>query len=58
MNEIPILGDDPKKWVLALAALLLSMMVGRFVNAWRDGAGIRDAIMSIWLGTNKPKEKQ
>ena len=56
MNEIPILGDDPKKWVIAIGVLLLSMIIGRFVQAFRNGAGIKDAVLAVWLGTNTPKK--
>jgi hypothetical protein len=37
--------------------MLLSMIVGRFVQAFRNGAGIKDAALAVWLGTNTPKDK-
>ena len=57
MNEIPILGDDPKKWVIALGVLVVSLIVGRFVQAFRNGEGIKGAVIAVWLGTNTPKKK-
>jgi hypothetical protein len=37
--------------------MLLSMIVGRFVQAFRNGAGLKDAALAVWLGTNTPKDK-
>lgn len=50
------LPGDPKTWLAAVAALLLSMIIGRFVQAFRNGAGIKGAAMAVWLGTNIPKQ--
>ena len=57
MSEIINLGDNPKLWLTLLSGLLLSMIVGRFVQAFRNGAGIKDAALSVWLGTNTPTKK-
>jgi hypothetical protein len=53
--EIPALPGDPKAWVTVVAGLLLTMIVGRFVQAFRGGAGIIDAGKAVLFGTNVPK---
>jgi hypothetical protein len=58
MEQVPILGADPKKWVLAIVALLASMIIGRFVQSFRNGEGVKGAAAAIWLGTNKKKVKK
>ena len=58
MNEIINLGDNPKAWIVLIGGLLLSLIVGRFVQAFRSGEGIKGAILAVWLGTNTPKDKQ
>jgi hypothetical protein len=32
------------------------MIVGRFVQSFRSGMGIKDAILAVWLGTNTSKK--
>lgn len=58
MTELIQLGDDPKLWIIIIGGMLLSMIVGRFVQAFRNGAGIKDAALAVWLGTNTPKKDQ
>lgn len=53
MNEIIQLGDNPKAWLLVISALLISLIVGRFVQAFKNGEGIKGAVMAVWLGTNE-----
>jgi len=51
------LGNNPSTWLVVVGGMLLSMIVGRFVQAFRNGAGIKDAALAVWLGTNTPKDK-
>jgi len=51
------LGNNPSTWLVVVGGMLLSMIVGRFVQAFRNGAGLKDAALAVWLGTNTPKDK-
>jgi len=50
------LGSDPKTWLIVIGGTLVSMIVGRFIQAFRNGAGIKGAVLAVWLGTNVPKD--
>jgi hypothetical protein len=54
-SELITLGSDPKTWIVLIGGTLISMIVGRFIQAFRNGAGIKDAVLAVWLGTNTPK---
>lgn len=53
--DLLTLGNNSKTWIVAIGGLLLTLIVGRFVQAFRNGAGIKDAALAVWLGTNVPK---
>ncbi len=57
MSEIVQLSDNPKTWIVVIGGLLISLIVGRFVQAFRNGDGIVGAAKAVWLGTNTPKKK-
>lgn len=57
MTELIQLGDNPKTWLVLISGLLISMIVGRFVQAFRNGEGIKGAVLAVWLGTNSKKEQ-
>ena len=46
--------DGLKSWLIGIGSLVAMMIVGRFIQALRSGAGIKDAFMAVWLGTNGP----
>jgi hypothetical protein len=50
--DIPVLSGNWKLFLLGIAGLLLSMIVGRFVQAFRGGAGLIDAGKAVLFGTN------
>jgi len=52
--DLVSLGSDPKTWIVIIGGTLISMIVGRFIQAFRNGAGIRGAALAVWLGTNTP----
>lgn len=56
MNDIINLGDNPKTWIVMIGGLLVSLIVGRFVQAFRNGEGIVGAAKAVWLGTNSKKD--
>lgn len=58
LAQLDITQLDPKKWLLAITGFLLSMILGRVIQAWNTGAGLKGCIMAIWFGTNAPKQKQ
>ena len=35
----------------------LSLIVGRIIQAIRNGGGLKSIVASVWLGTNTPKPK-
>jgi hypothetical protein len=49
------LPGDPKVWLTAIAGILITMIVGRFIQAFRAGAGLIDAGKAVLFGTNVPK---
>ena len=51
------LGNDPKTWIVLIGGLLVSMIVGRFIQAFKSGEGIVGSAKAVWLGTNTPKPK-
>ncbi len=53
----PVSLASLKATLLAVAALILSMVIGRFVQAFRAGAGLKEAVSAVWLGTNGPAAK-
>ena len=56
--DIFSLGSDPKTWIVIIGGTLVSLIVGRFIQAFRAGAGIKGAVLAVWLGTNTPVEKK
>jgi len=52
MNELIQLGDNPKAWLLIISGVLLSLIVGRFIQAFKNGEGLVGAAKAVWLGTN------
>ena len=54
-GELISVGSNPKSWLVIIGGMVLSMIVGRFIQAFRNGAGIKDAASAVWLGTNTPK---
>lgn len=52
------LGNDPKTWLVIIGGLLVSLIVGRFVQAFKNGEGVVGAAKAVWLGTNTPKPTQ
>ncbi len=53
--DIPALTGDPKTWITIIGGLLATLIVGRFVQAFRNGAGLIDAAKAVIFGTNTPK---
>ena len=53
--DIPLFTGNIKTWLLAITGLLLALIVGRFVQAFRNGAGLIDAVKAVLFGTNTPK---
>ena len=62
-DEVTVPPVVPTSWsgletsLLGLAALVISLLVGRFIQALRAGQGLKGAIAAIWLGTNGPAAK-
>jgi hypothetical protein len=56
---IPTSGAGLKIWLFGTVFIIASMVIGRFVFAFKNGAGLKDAFLSVWLGTNsKPQKKE
>ena len=55
--DLIALGSNPKTWIVIIGGTLLSLIVGRFVQAFKNGAGIKGAAIAVWLGTNTPTNK-
>jgi len=49
--DIPVLSGNWKLFLLGIASLLLTMIVGRFVQSFRSGAGLIDAAKAVVFGT-------
>lgn len=45
----------PPKYQALIGA---SLIIGRVIQAIRNGGGLKNILASIWLGTNTPKPKQ
>ena len=56
--DIGELGSNPKTWIVLIGGTLVSLIVGRFIQAFKNGEGIVGAAKAVWLGTNTPKPKQ
>jgi hypothetical protein len=54
--DVISLGTNPKAWLVIIGGTLLSLIVGRFVQAFRAGGGLKDAALAVWCGTNAPKQ--
>lgn len=52
------IGDNFKTWLIGAVGLLLSMIIGRFIQAFRNGSGITGAVAAVWLGTNTPTKPE
>ena len=50
--DITQLGTNPKMWLTVIGGVLLSLIVGRFIQAFKAGGGIADAAKAVWAGTN------
>ena len=50
--DIPVLSGNWKLFLLGIAGLLLTMIVGRFVQSFKSGAGLIDAGKAVIFGTN------
>ena len=53
--DLPALTGDPKAWLTIISGVLVTMIVGRFIQAFRNGAGLIDAAKAVLFGTNIPK---
>jgi len=49
------LPGTPSQWLVAIAGILITMIVGRFIAAFKAGAGLIDAGKAVLFGTNGPK---
>jgi hypothetical protein len=50
-------GIIPPKYISLLTALFVaSQVLGRIIQALRNGGGLKSLLASIWLGTNTPKQ--
>ena len=50
--DLPAFTGNWKLYLLGISGLLLAMIVGRFVQAFRGGAGLIDAGKAVIFGTN------
>lgn len=56
--ELPVLGNDPKTWMMVIGGVLLTLIVGRFVQSFRSGEGLIGAAKAVIFGTNSKTEAQ
>ena len=54
-QDVPAFSGDAKAWLISITGVISAMVIGRLIQAFRNGAGLKDAFMSVWLGTNSPK---
>ena len=54
---VPTDVDTLKASLIGLAGLVASILIGRFIQALRNGQGLKGAVAAVWLGTNGPTVK-
>lgn len=55
---VPGFNMLPSHWqTMIIQGFVISLIVGRIVQAVRNGGGLKNILASVWLGTNKPKDK-
>lgn len=54
---VPHSASDLKPWIIGIGALLVLMILGRFVQAFKNGAGLIDAAKAVIFGTNMPSSQ-
>ena len=50
--DIPALTGDPKTWLVLLGGAFVTLVVGRFFQAFKSGEGIVGAVKAVIYGTN------
>ena len=50
--DIPALTGNPKAWLMLVGGILATMIVGRFVQAFKSGEGLIGAGKAVLFGTN------
>jgi hypothetical protein len=51
---LPSSAAGIKSWLLAIGGILAMLIIGRFIQAFKNGAGVIGAVKAVLFGTNTP----